>query len=147
LLDRFGLAVDVRTPATIADRVEVVKRRDAFDRDPAAFCAHWRSEDEAIAARLVKARTRLAKVHVDDRMLETIARLCMAVGSDGLRGELTVLRAARASAAVDGGKAVHEGHVKTVAAMALRHRLRRNPLEESGSEARIARAVFEVLGA
>lgn len=147
LLDRFGLAVDVRTPATIADRVDVVKRRDAFDRDPDAFRSEWRAQDDAIAARLVKARTRLAKVHVEDHIIEVIARLCMAVGSDGLRGELTVLRAARVSAALDGAKAVHEGHVKAVAAMALRHRLRRNPLEESGSEARIARAVAEVLGA
>jgi magnesium chelatase subunit I len=147
LLDRFGLAVDVKTPTDIASRIEVVKRRDAFDRDPTAFLALWRKEDEAIAARIVKARARLHKSHVDDRLLETIARLCLAIGSDGLRGELTVLRAARAVAALDGAKAVHEGHVKAVAAMALRHRLRRNPLDETGSDARIERAIAEVLGA
>lgn len=146
LLDRFGLAVDVKTPATIAERVEVVKRRDAFDRDPQAFIDHWRKDDDGIAARLVKARARLSKVHVDDRVLELIAKLCMAIGSDGLRGELTVLRAARAYAAYEAAKAVHDGHIAKVAAMALRHRLRRNPLDETGAGVRIERALAEVIG-
>jgi magnesium chelatase subunit I len=146
LLDRFGLSVDVRTPKDIADRIAVIKRRDAFDRDPEAFLAQWRKEDEAIAQRVVRARARLHKVHVDDALLTLIARLCLAVGSDGLRGELTILRAARAKAALDGAKAVHDGHVRAVAGMALSHRLRRDPLDETGSGARITRAMAEVLG-
>jgi magnesium chelatase subunit I len=71
----------------------------------------------------------------------------MAMGADGLRGELTLMRAARAAAALEGAECVSRDHVKRVAPMALRHRLRRNPLDESGSTARVDRALCEVLAA
>ena len=71
----------------------------------------------------------------------------MAIGSDGLRGELTILRTARALAALDGASAVSERHLREVAPMALRHRLRRNPLDEAGSTVRIERAMTELFGA
>jgi magnesium chelatase subunit I len=144
LLDRFGLSVEVRTPTVLADRVEVVRRRDAFDRDPAGFHAAWREPDAAVGERIVAARARLPTVDVPTTVLEAGSRLCMAIGADGLRGELTVMRAARALAALDGEDAVSERHVRHIAPMALRHRLRRNPLDEAGSTVRIERAMTEL---
>ncbi len=141
LLDRFGLSVEVRTPGDIAERIEVVKRRDAFDRDPAGFVAAWAGEDAKIVDRLSSAQKRIGKIKTPDAVLERGARLCMAVGADGLRGELTLLRAARALAALGGKKSVTPAHLDAVAPMALRHRLRRNPLDESGSTVRIERAI------
>lgn len=141
LLDRFGLSVEVRTPADIADRVEVVRRRDAFDRDPAAFVARWADDGRAIRDRIASARKRLAKVAVPDAVLETAARLCQSLGADGLRGELTLMRAARALAAHDGKRKAGVAHLLAVAPMALRHRLRRDPLDDTGSTARIGRAI------
>ena len=146
LLDRFGLSVEVKTPDNLKERILVVKRRDAFDRDPAGFAAEWAAENAKILARIAAARALLPKVTVDDDVLEMSSRLCMAIGADGLRGELTMLRAARATAALDGDTAVDEGHLVEVAAMALRHRLRRNPLDDSGSTARIERAIAELFG-
>lgn len=145
LLDRFGLAVEVRTPAEIATRVEVVKRRDAYERDPAAFVEHWKKEDAKIRRRVVAARERLGAVNVPDAMLERCARLCIALGTDGLRGELTLMRAARALAALDGAGEVGDAHLKRVAPAALRHRLRRDPLDEAGSGERVERALAEAL--
>ncbi len=143
LLDRFGLSVEVTTPTAIAERVEVVKRRDAFERDRAGFVARWRKEDMKIRRRLVAARRRLDRVDVPDAMLESAARLCVKLGTDGLRGELTLIRAARALAALDGAESVETGHLAALAPSALRHRLRRNPLDDVGSGARVARAVAE----
>ncbi len=145
LLDRFGLAVDVSTPTDLALRIEVVKRRDAFERDPAAFIEQWRKEDEKIRKRLVAARKRLDEVEVPDAVLMRAAELCMALGTDGLRGELALMRAARALAAYDGDKAVNANHLRRMAAPALRHRLRRDPLDDAGSGSRVARAVEDVL--
>ena len=139
LLDRFGLSVEVKTPADLPTRIEVIKRRDAFETDPAAFVAHWEKEEANQRKRILAAREHIASVKVADRELENAARLCMALGTDGLRGELTLMRAARAAAALDGAKAVDDGHLKTVAPMALRHRLRRNPLDDSGSSVRVER--------
>ena len=84
---------------------------------------------------------------VSDAALERAAKLCMALGTDGLRGELTLVRAARAVAALDGASEVTDTHLSRVAPSALRHRLRRNPLDDAGSTARVARAVEELFGA
>ena len=147
LLDRFGLSVEVRTPGDIAQRVQVVKRRDAFERDPIEFTRAWDKEDARIRRRLLAARARLAATQVPDATLERAARLCVNLGTDGLRGELTLVRAARAQAAWEGGDVVTEGHLREVAASALRHRLRRDPLDDSGSTERIDRALAEAFGA
>ncbi|KAB7644865.1 magnesium chelatase ATPase subunit I [Polymorphobacter fuscus] len=147
LLDRFGLSVDVRTPTELADRIEIVKRCDRFDRDPQGFAATYAAEEAATLARIAAARKRLPKVEVADAMLELGSRLCQAVGADGLRGELTLLRAARAAAALAGKKAVTAHHVGEVATLALRHRLRRNVTDDVGSTVRITRAVAELIAA
>lgn len=146
LLDRFGLSVEIGSPDNIPDRVEVIRRRDAYDRDPETFLAEWAGDDAAAQKRIVAARKALPKVETPDEAIEAAARLCQAVGSDGLRGELTLIRTARASAALDRRKKIQVSDIAAVAAPALRHRLRRDPLDETGSTARIARAVGEVLG-
>ena len=147
LLDRFGLSVEVRTPTEVATWVEIVKHRDAFERDPEAFTALWARQEDNTRRRIVKARKHLTDVEVPDPILERAAALCIHLKTDGLRGQLTLMRAARALAAFEGAKRVTEDHLRRMAAPSLRHRLRRNPLDETGSTTRITRAVAEVLGA
>ena len=146
LLDRFGLAVEVTTPTDLPTRIDVVRRRDAYERDPAGFCAAYEKADGAIRKQLTAARTRLATLTVPDETLEAAARLCLTLGTDGLRGELTLMRTARALAAFEGAGTVGIDHLTRIEPSALRHRLRRNPLDESGSTARVAKAVAEVFG-
>lgn len=147
LLDRFGLSVEVRTPTGIAARIEVVRRRDAYERDPGPFVLAWKPEEEKLRRRLVNARKRLASVEVPDAAIERAAQLCMGLGTDGLRGELTLVRAARAVAALDQDAVVTDAHLRRVAPSALRHRLRRNPLDDAGSTVRVERGIVEVFGA
>lgn len=147
LLDRFGLSVEVRTPQDVASWVEIVKRRDAYERDPEKFYATWEDEEAKLRARIVAGRTRLKDILVPDSVQEAAATLCIALKTDGLRGQLTIIRAARALAAFEKQKAVSVAHVRRMAMPSLRHRLRRNPLEESGTAARIERAIQDVLGA
>jgi magnesium chelatase subunit I len=147
LLDRFGLSVEVKTPEDIKTRIEVVRRRDAFEQDPEGYVAHWKKQDEKIRKKLSAARERLPEVKVPDAALERAAQLCMSLGTDGLRGELTLIRAGRALAALDGEGEVTDAQLKRVAPSALRHRLRRNPLDEVGSTVRVERAITEMFGA
>ena len=146
LLDRFGMSVEVKTPDGLADRIEVVRRRDAFESDNAAFVAAWAKDEAKLRKKIVAARDRLPAVTVSDVALEHAAKLCMALGTDGLRGELTLMRAARALAALESAKTVTDDHLRRIAPPALRHRLRRNPLDDAGSTVRVDRAISEVLG-
>jgi magnesium chelatase subunit I len=144
LLDRFGLSVDVRTPQELDTRVEILRRCDAFERQADVFADTWKSAEAKTLRTVTKARKLVPEVDVPDAMLRQASELCIAVGADGLRGELTLVRAARAKAALEGKKEVKDKHLIAVAPMALRHRLRRGVLDETGSTARIERALSEV---
>jgi len=141
LLDRFGLSVEVRTPQDLATRVEILRRCDAFERGPDGFAETWRSAEKKTLKRIARGRAGVATVDVPEPMLVRASSLCMAVGADGLRGELTLIRAARALAALDGVGTVTADHIARIAPLALRHRLRRGVLDETGSTARIERAL------
>jgi magnesium chelatase subunit I len=147
LLDRFGLSVEVRTPEDLPTRVQVVRRRDEYERDPAAYAVRWQREDNKIRRRILQARSRLDAVDVPDAALERAAQLCMKLGTAGLRGELTLMRAARALASLEGARAVDDAYLRRIAPAALRHRLRRDPLDDAGSTVRVERALQELFGA
>ncbi len=146
LLDRFGLSVEVTTPKDLPSRIEVIRRRDAYERDAAGFTAHWSGAEAELRRRILAARTRLPDIALPEAALERAARLCLALGTDGLRGELTLIRAARALAAFEGEGEVDDATLRRVAPPALRHRLRRNPLDEAVSTTRVERAIAEVFG-
>ena len=112
LLDRFGLAVDVRTPSDLPTRIEVVKRRDAFERESRRLPEDMVGEERKLRKRIVAARARLAEVATPDVAIETAARLCLALGTDGLRGELTLIRAARALASLDNKSVVGDAELR-----------------------------------
>ena len=145
LLDRFGLSVDVRSPQDIEDRIEVIRRRAAFDVSPQAFVEKWQAEDALIRDAILAARARLDTTDTPDSTLRDAAELCLALGADGLRGELTLIRAARALAAYEDAPALTRDHLRRVAPLALSHRLRRDPLDEAGSVARVERLLDDVL--
>jgi len=146
LLDRFGLSVEVKTPDDLPTRIDIVRRRDAFEQNSEKFIDTWSKEETKLRRKITAARERLADVSVPEAALEHAAKLCMALGTDGLRGELTLMRAARALASLEGAKIVKDVHLRRVAPSALRHRLRRNPLDDAGSYVRVDRAIADVLG-
>jgi magnesium chelatase subunit I len=147
LLDRFGLSVEVTTPQDLKTRMQVVRLRDEFERDPAAFIEKHKRKDGKIRKQIEHAKEKLPDIEVPDATLEHASQLCMKLGTDGLRGELTLIRAARAYAALEGDMVVEDKHLMRVAPPALRHRLRRNVLDDAGSTTRVNRAVQELFGA
>lgn len=141
LLDRFGLMVEVRTADDAEQRVAIVEQREAFERDAAKFRASLEPEQERLRRQLTRAQKNFASVKVPRSLLLQIAALCTQLQIDGHRGELTIMRAARALAALEGRREVSAQDVRRVATMALRHRLRRDPLEPTGGNARIEQAL------
>jgi len=130
LLDRFGLAVDVGGLAEPRERAEVVRRRIAYEADPAAFVARWAGEEEATRARLAVARALLPGVTLDDALLDLIAAICVGSGVEGLRADLTIYKTACALAAWEGRGTVEVEDVRLAAELALPHR--RRPFEGGG---------------
>ncbi|HEX4248446.1 MAG TPA: AAA family ATPase, partial [Pseudonocardia sp.] len=132
LLDRFGLTVEVTAARDVEQRVEVVRRRLAFEADPAGFAEGWQAAEAELAARIVAARARLADVVLPDTELRRIAALCAAFEVDGMRADLVTARTAIAHAAWRGAAEVAEEDVRVAARLALPHRRRRDPFDEPG---------------
>jgi magnesium chelatase subunit D len=147
LLDRFGLSVDVAASDDPAQRVEVVRRRLAFDADPDALRARFAGDEAALARRVAAARSRLANVTLGEPTLLLIAGVCARLGVDGMRADIVCAQAARALAALDGDDEVGEDHVRRAARLALAHRRRRGPLEAPGlDDGELERALDEARG-
>ena len=144
LQDRFGLSVDVRTPGDVATRVNIIRSREAFDQDRSVFRKKWARKESALRRKIQTARDALDTIDTPAVLLETAATLCLALGTDGLRGELTLVRSARALAAFEGKAAVTLDHLKIIAPSVLRHRLRRDPLDESSADIRVERVITEL---
>ncbi|WP_298556517.1 putative cobaltochelatase [Streptomyces luteogriseus] len=132
LLDRFGLTVEVAASREPDQRVEVVRRRLAYDDDPAAFAARWAEEEAAVRARIVAARELLPSVRLGDGALRQIAATCAAFEVDGMRADIVMARTATALAAWAGRTDVLAEDVRQAALLALPHRRRRNPFDAPG---------------
>jgi magnesium chelatase subunit D len=132
LLDRFGLTVAAAAPRDPASRAEVVRRRIAFDADPAAFAERFAASEAVLAAAIAAARQRLPAVVLDDAALERIAEVCASFGVDGLRADIVIARTAAAHAAWRGAAAVTREDIRVASLLALPHRRRRNPFDAPG---------------
>lgn len=122
-LDRFGLYVSVEGIEGTADRMELVRRRSAFEQEPAAFAERWREEQDALKERLRAARVAVGGVATDDDALELAVELAVRSGARGHRAELAIVRAARALAALQSERSVHAAHIAAVARFVLPHRI------------------------
>ena len=132
LLDRFGLTVEVAASREPDQRVEVVRRRLAYDDDPDGFTARWSDEESAVRARIVAARELLPSVRLGDGALRQIAATCAAFEVDGMRADIVMARTATALAAWAGRTDVLAEDVRQAALLALPHRRRRNPFDAPG---------------
>lgn len=145
LLDRFGLFAEIHTITDLNQRVEIVERRARYEQDPFAFGREWGDKQDALSRRLARAKKTFADVELKHALLLAIAELCATLGVDGHRGELTISRAARALAAFEEHSSVGSHDIRKVAELALRHRLRKDPLETIASSDRIRAALDKVL--
>jgi magnesium chelatase subunit D len=147
LLDRFGLGVEVAAPVEPGTRAEIVRRRLAYEADPAAFAAAWAGADADVAGSIVAARERLPAVRLGERELQRIVRACAEIGVDGMRGDVVTARTARVLAALEGAGEVSAEHVRRAAPLALAPRRRRDPLGGgAGDPGDIDRALLEEEG-
>ena len=144
LLDRFGMSVEVRTVRDPELRVQVVDQRTAFDSDPDAFSGAVEINQSALQQRVVEAQQRLGQVSIDDDLRLRISAVCGELDVDGLRGDIVTNRAARALAAFEGRTEVTEEDVARVASCCLRHRLRKDPLEQVDSGDRVVKVFCKV---
>jgi magnesium chelatase subunit D len=136
LLDRFALSVEVKGIPYREARAEIVRRRVAFETDPAAFVASQLENQEQTRLKIVKATKLLHRVKLSNEMLELITQICVDFAVDGHRADITMYKTACTIAAFKGRTEVTKEDIKEAAEFALPHRHRRQPFEEPKVEER-----------
>ncbi len=147
LLDRFGLCVEVSGEKDLSLRRRIVERVLEFERDEPGFLEKWRREDDALRERLVSARRMLPSVEVSGSVLDAVVEVVVELGVAGHRGDITILKCARALAAVKGLETPDEECLADSFRLSLPHRLKEDPFEESASGRRRLDAVLSRFGA
>jgi Mg-chelatase subunit ChlI len=130
LLDRFGLCVRVEGLSDPGMRREVVLRRMAYDQNAEDFAQNWQADGHDLGRRIQEAQKRLLGVELPDEALNHTVDICLTLGVDGHRGDLTVVKIAKTLAAFEGRDRVSESDVERAAELALPHRVRRRPFQE-----------------
>jgi magnesium chelatase subunit I len=146
LLDRFGLHAEIRTVKDPVLRVEIVEQRSDFDQEPESFLTKYQAEQEDLQRRLVNAQNLLKSVVIDHDLKVKISQVCAELDVDGLRGDIVTNRTAKALAAYEGRTEVTVDDIRRVVVMALRHRLRKDPLESIDSGYKVEKVFNQVFG-
>jgi magnesium chelatase subunit I len=147
LLDRFGMHAEIRTIADPKLRVEIVQQRIDFDANPEKVLSIYEEKQQELREKILKAKELLSQVTIDDDLRIKISQVCSELNVDGLRGDIVVNRAAKATAAFEGRTEVTINDISKIICLCLRHRLRKDPLEsiDSGDKVKIVfEEVFEV---
>ncbi|MBS7288433.1 MAG: magnesium chelatase subunit D family protein [Candidatus Freyarchaeota archaeon] len=142
LLDRFGLQVEVRSLDDPRLRAEVVRRVEEFENDPVAFAEKYKEKQEELKNRIARAMEILPKVTVSDELLLAVAGVCASLKTSS-RAEITVVKAARTIAALEGRVSISERDVEEAMSLALPHRMRRHPFEQPHLEQQQIRELLE----
>ncbi|SHJ60303.1 magnesium chelatase subunit D [Hathewaya proteolytica DSM 3090] len=133
-LDRFGLYVEVTSCGSVADRVEIIKRRMEFEKDSYGYEELWCDEQNILREKINNARKKLESVQVKEQALNLAAQLASKANCDGHRGELVLIETAKAIAAMDNRRYVNVEDLKEASELALPHRMKEAPMEPPQDE-------------
>ena len=146
LLDRFGLVVDVAGEKDKEQRAEVVRRRLQFDEDPDLFVSRYGEKQQALADKITQAQALLHRVTYGNDILMMAVSLSIALGVDGHRADITMLKTAMTLAAYDGRTEVSPEDLKQAALMVLPHRMRKTPFDSGVLDAGAIDQILESHG-
>lgn len=130
LLDRLALNVKVEGIPDPKERKKIMKRREEFNENPAAFRDEWEKNIENLRENIINAKERVPKVNLPKDMEDIITRIPVDFDVDGHRADIIMKRTAKTNAAFEGRTKVNKDDLILAAEMALPHRMKKGPLEE-----------------
>lgn len=131
LLDRFALSVEIVGIREARERMTIMERNIAYERDPEAFRSQWLPKEEELSRQIAKARELVDQVKYTTRDLLSIAALTASLNVDGHRADMVILKAARAEAAFEGRTKINDHDIALAAELALPHRIKRTPFQQA----------------
>lgn len=130
-LDKFGLYVEVVGEGDLEKRVEIIRRRIAYERDPREFCKAYGPETDKLRKKITAAAALFPEVRADENVRRIAAKIADSASCEGNRAELLLMETAYAVAAMDGRKFVSAADLKEAAEFVLPHRRREMEQQEN----------------
>ena len=131
LLDRFALSVEIYGIRDARERVQIMERNLEFEATPDTFRNQWLPKEQELSEQIANARKLLEQVQHTSRDLLSIAALTASLNVEGHRSDLVILKTARAQAAFDDRTAITDRDIALAAELALPHRLKRGPFQQT----------------
>jgi Mg-chelatase subunit ChlI len=131
LLDRFALSMDIVGIRDARERMTIMERNIAFEKDAEAFRKQWLQKEEELSQKIARARELVDQVKYTTRDLLSIAALTASLNVDGHRADMVILKAARAEAAFEGRTKINDHDIALAAELALPHRIKRTPFQQA----------------
>jgi len=123
LSDRIGLHIIVHSIMEIEERIEIMARREEFERNPAGFVEKFKSEQNKILENILSARKLLEDVKVSSDIMKAIALVCVNIGVDGHRADIAILKTAKTIAAYNNRDEVNYDDLEEAMLLVLGERL------------------------
>lgn len=144
LLDRFGMHAEIRTVKEPELRVKIVEQRSNFDLNPIECIKEYEQQQQELKTKIREAQNLLPSITIDYDNRVKISQVCSELDVDGLRGDIVTNRAAKALAAFEGADSVTVDHIKRIATLCLRHRLRKDPLDSIDSGDKVSQVFNQI---
>ncbi len=123
VLERFALVVNVKAIMDIEERIEIVRRVEAYRQDPKDFVKKNRRELEAFSTRIIRARDLIKRADIPKKVLEAIDKVTAQIGQEHDWVKEALTQAALANAAFDDRVWVTVDDVAEIAELVLGHRI------------------------
>ena len=94
--------------------------------------------------KIIKAQELLSSTTISREQRVKISQVCGELRVDGLRGDITTNRAAKAYAAYDGRTEVTDDDIRKIMALCVRHRLRKDPLEAMDNGTKVEKVFDDI---
>ncbi|MDP3065825.1 MAG: VWA domain-containing protein [Methanobacteriaceae archaeon] len=140
LSDRIGMHISVKSLLDLKDRVQIMARREEFEKDPISFRKACQEKQGQILRGIIQARDILNRVEVNRDMMELIARISLEMGVDGHRADIAILKTAKTIAAYQNQEEVNHQHVEEAALLVLGERFHKQSCDQEQIKKKVEQA-------
>lgn len=124
ILDRLGLMVDIEPVESESSRVEIVRRVERFDEDASSLIEEFAEKERLMQERIINGERLITKgIKISEFYFTLIVKMCIDLNVATHRGEIVIVRCAKALAALNNRSEVNQDDILTAAKLALGHRI------------------------
>lgn len=123
LLDKFGLYVNAEGSKDILERINIIKKRLEFEKNPIEFSEKYSEDEELLREKIFSAKEKFKKIKVSEQIMNIAIKFIEEANCLGNRAEIILIETAKSIAALDKRTYLNIDDLKEAATFVLPHRM------------------------